>query len=476
MNKVSAFLLAIGLPIIGWASDHTNYIRLFSFGGTNGANPQAELIEATDGRLYGMTLEGGLTNQAFPNGMGVIFSLNRDGTDYKVLHYFGCNPLDGKTPHGGLIEGRKGRFYGTTRNGGAAGKGTVFQFDVKSGGIRIMRSFTGEPNDGAYPLAGLLKASDNVLYGTTSNPNTVFRIKQNGKGYEVISDLGTEYGGVDSPAAALVESRDGVLFGSSTRGWKRLGEGWSENTYGAIFSLAKDGGDLSVFHAGFGVNASPGLANPSGMLMASDGYLYGTAITRSSGSIFRVSKGASWDSPFVYHFEDFRAWSCSALIERRNGALYGSAFGQQFVFESPSSTNFEIIMGNVFRLNKDATGFIILKTFLHSNGEGGPQGKLLLGSDDVLYGVSGGNGYGAIFALYSEPCSSVRGLRTNQNRTLTMEARGAAHVKFRLQSATNPLQTLWTDVDTNVASATGALTFTNLPIIEAHQFYRLVSP
>src|SRR5438093_7621181 len=46
----------------------TNYVRLFSFGGTNGVNPHADLIEGSDGRLYGAALEGGRTNEAFPQG------------------------------------------------------------------------------------------------------------------------------------------------------------------------------------------------------------------------------------------------------------------------------------------------------------------------------------------------------------------------------------------------------------------------
>ncbi len=73
--KVGA-LLVIASLLTAHATDYTNFARAFSFGSSNGAHPYANLIEASDGRLYGTTAYGGLTNDAFPNGMGTILGLN----------------------------------------------------------------------------------------------------------------------------------------------------------------------------------------------------------------------------------------------------------------------------------------------------------------------------------------------------------------------------------------------------------------
>ncbi len=49
----------------------------------DGVAPSGELVEGSDGYLYGVTSAGG------PNGTGVVFKISRDGTDFAVLHAFG---------------------------------------------------------------------------------------------------------------------------------------------------------------------------------------------------------------------------------------------------------------------------------------------------------------------------------------------------------------------------------------------------
>ena len=80
-----------------------------------------------------------------------------------TLHFFAVS--DGANPYAGLIQATDGNFYGTTGGGGANGYGTVFKMDA-SGNLTTLHSFTG--SDGAYPYAGLIQATDGNFYGTTS--------------------------------------------------------------------------------------------------------------------------------------------------------------------------------------------------------------------------------------------------------------------------------------------------------------------
>jgi uncharacterized repeat protein (TIGR03803 family) len=92
---------------------------LHGFGAkSDGRYPECTLL-ATNGALYGVTIEGGANEQ------GIVFSVTPSGTEH-VLYNFGYPP-DGGNPDGGLVN-LKGVLYGTTRNGGGKpyGAGTVF--------------------------------------------------------------------------------------------------------------------------------------------------------------------------------------------------------------------------------------------------------------------------------------------------------------------------------------------------------------
>ena len=64
----------------------SGYTIVHAFAGTSngdGANPHHDEMRQEGNTLYGTTLVGGTYNQ------GIIFSINTDGTDYKVLYSFG---------------------------------------------------------------------------------------------------------------------------------------------------------------------------------------------------------------------------------------------------------------------------------------------------------------------------------------------------------------------------------------------------
>src|SRR5438445_13328133 len=79
----------------------------------------------------------------------------------EVLYGF---PLGPGNPSS-LVQGSDGSFYGTTTEGGIAGKGTVFKVTT-NGVFTTLVSFTG-PNV-ANPQAWLVLGNDGNLYGTTS--------------------------------------------------------------------------------------------------------------------------------------------------------------------------------------------------------------------------------------------------------------------------------------------------------------------
>ncbi len=166
---VIILLVVAGQALNASAQTETN---LYSFTGSNGfqsddgENPEAGLVQGSDGNFYGTTQQGGSgPYMPFPLGVGTVFRISPSGT-YTSLYSFGVSPNDGELPYAGLVQGSDGNFYGTTSHGGSNGGGTVFQ--ISPGGNETnLYSFGSSPTDGYAPYGGVVQGSDGNFYGTT---------------------------------------------------------------------------------------------------------------------------------------------------------------------------------------------------------------------------------------------------------------------------------------------------------------------
>jgi uncharacterized repeat protein (TIGR03803 family) len=147
---------------------------LYSFaGGGDGANPYAGVIQGSDGDLYGTTYNGGA------GGVGTVYRLIPGGAE-TVLYAFAGGSTDGANPEAGVIQGSDGNLYGTTYDGGAGGVGTVYGLTL-GGAETLLHSFASGSDDGANPTANLVLGGDGNLYGSTyagggSDDGTVYRV------------------------------------------------------------------------------------------------------------------------------------------------------------------------------------------------------------------------------------------------------------------------------------------------------------
>jgi uncharacterized repeat protein (TIGR03803 family) len=135
---------------------------LYSFkGGTDGKSPDGVIFDAT-GNLYGTTREGGTS------GYGTVFKLtpNSDGSwTESVLHNFADHPASRPTSR--LLFDESGNLYGTTSDGGSANAGTVFKIAPNLDGIwafKVLHVFAGKP---ASSPNSLIEKTGN-FYGSTA--------------------------------------------------------------------------------------------------------------------------------------------------------------------------------------------------------------------------------------------------------------------------------------------------------------------
>ena len=420
----------------------------FHYGNT-GASPQAALVRGNDGSFYGTTSQGGTNN------VGVVFKITTNG----VLTYLYCftGGSDGANPQAALVQGNDGYFYGTTPSGGTNGYGNVFRIST-NGAFTSLYSFgsvqdtNGDVLDGWSP-SGLAQGSDGYFYGTTSaggtnNLGTVFKISTSGvltRLYSFGSVQNTNgYYPLDggNPNTALVQGADGYFYGGTAEiigygyGYGALNDtkvygsqniiGGPPRYYSTVFKISTNGQLTTLYY--FPV--------PSGKLQAalvqgSDGYFYGTSsgyeigyywpeYYYAPGMVFRISTGGTLTA-----FASFTD-NANGLMQDGDGNLYGTSSG--------GGANGS---GYVFELSTNGT-MANLYSFTGGNDGANPYAPLVQDSDGSFYGTASGGGQaggGTVFKLtillelFAQPQSQPIGV--GNSATLSVEAAGIKPIFYQ---------------------------------------------
>jgi uncharacterized repeat protein (TIGR03803 family) len=258
--------------------------------------------------------------------------------------------------------------------------------------LTVLHNFTNTP-DGALSGAGLF-LSGNVLYGTTYDGGAkgygmLFRVNTDGSSFTNLHDFPTvnnqnfNSGGADPDHALLLYSN--VLYGTAENGG---------NGQGCLFQIGPDSSSFKVIHyftappLNSDTNFDGGV--PECSLVASAGYLYGTAAyggTNGNGTVYKIQTSGNG---FVnlHSFSTDGSFPGTALLLSSN-TLYGNAGGG-----GPGG------YGTVFSLNTDGSSFSLLHSFSNVDGFA-PHGELIL-SGNTLYGTCQGGGSsnnGTLFAV-----------------------------------------------------------------------------
>jgi uncharacterized repeat protein (TIGR03803 family) len=139
---------------------------LHSFDSTDGAGPEG-LVQASDGNFYGTTNSGGFSNSNCNGGnvqgtCGTVFKMAPTGA-LTTLHLF--NSTDGGNPGAAPIQASDGNIYGTTSAGGTNGAGTIYKI-TSTGTLTTVYNLNPSNGDGAFPV-GLVQHTNGTFYGPT---------------------------------------------------------------------------------------------------------------------------------------------------------------------------------------------------------------------------------------------------------------------------------------------------------------------
>src|ERR1017187_6698223 len=428
---------AIALP----AQTLTTLYRFCSQSGCpDGANPTAGLVQATNGDLYGTTF-------GFPYGYGTVFKITPGGTLttlYSFCSQTNCTAGDG--PEAGLVQAANGDLYGTTSSGGTANDdGTIFKI-TPSGTLTTLYSFCSQSGcmDGSAPLAGLVQAANGDFYGTTqvggaNDGGTAFKITPSGTLTTLYSfcSQGVYLNCTDGyyPYAGLVQAANGDLYGTTA----------GLHSAGTIFKTTP-GGTLTTLYTfcsqGVYPNCTDGYYPYAGLVQAANGDLYGTTYSggaSNGGTVFKITPSGTLTT--LYRFcsqSGCRDGSnpFAGLVQATNGDFYGTTSG------GGASGNY----GTVFKITPSGT-LTTLYRFCHQahcpDGDG-PYAGLVQDTNGDFYGttaVGGSNNNGTAFRLsvglgpfvkirppYGKVGAAVKILGTNLTGATSVSLNGTAAV------------------------------------------------
>jgi uncharacterized repeat protein (TIGR03803 family) len=278
----------------------------------DGALPAAALVQASNGDFYGTTEYGGA------NDAGTVFRITPSGkltTLYSFCSLANC--ADGNLPVAALIQASDGNFYGTTGGDGVLNPGpcatatgvecgTVFKI-TPAGVLTTLHSFCSQPNcaDGAFPVAGLLQATNGDFYGTTTaagpapgtppyGGGTVFKLTASGE----LTTLHTFCSQPDCldgdyPTASLMQAANGNLYGT-TEGGGADGSGDILGR-GTVFQITPAGRLTTLYSFCSQAYCADGVNPLGGVIQGTDGNLYGTTSQEGNGLLYESPAGTAYE-------------------------------------------------------------------------------------------------------------------------------------------------------------------------------------
>ena len=192
--------------------DGSQFTKLHDFAGSPSDGSSVHQLVRNGSTLYAATGSGGANNG------GVIFELEIDDSNYRLIHEF--DPTDGNgsfLASSPIVIGET--LFGTTMSGGTNGTGTIYQVGTDGSGFRLLHSFSEIADLPFWGNQTQLVASDTTLYGLTTyggefGNGTLFEIQLDGSGFNTLYEFGDNEGsGVGR--LSLVES---TLYGTRRRG------------------------------------------------------------------------------------------------------------------------------------------------------------------------------------------------------------------------------------------------------------------
>jgi uncharacterized repeat protein (TIGR03803 family) len=451
MKKIS--LLASALLLIGIGVAQAQLTNIKSL--PDDAYAYGSLLQVGN-TLYGMTEENGFYDD------GMIFAVNTDGSNYRVLHNFADTghaafKSDGEEPYVNNLIIVGNTLFGMTEDGGWHGRGTVFSVHTDGSNYRDLWDFsdsssTNHSGDGEYP-EGTLIAIGGKLFGMTEEggfwgSGTIFSLDTSyasditRRGYKLLwtfDENSDSNGGYPEYGHLTASANNTVLYGMTEDGGK--------DDEGNIFSIDTNGAHYKDLWD-FDVISGDG-RYPYGSVTLSGNKLYGMTYDGGwwgDGTIFSINTNGS-NYQQLYGFEDTHTSGEDPYgdLTIAGNMMYGMTEDGGFNYD-----------GMIFAIDTNGSNFSDIADFDYDNYGEEPYGSLTI-SNGNAYGMSyygGPLGGGVVFSLdlCGMATTKITGNSTPDNGTGTGTATANA-----TGNGPTPYTYMWEPGGQTNATATGLI-------------------
>ncbi len=349
--------------IFSFTINTSTYAKVFSFTGTaTGGSPQTALLQATNGKLYGLCngygngpfgsafswdpttslfvkltdlfviqVGGRATGSMIKASDGLFYGLSQGGgnnlsgtlysynTSSNVLLKLVDLPAN-SNPEGALVQAPDGKLYGMTRGGGSGGFGSIFSYDISTATFTILHNMANAT--GRTPSGSLIVGNDGNLYGMTTyggatGDGVIFKFVISTSTYIKLADLNSSING-ERPYGNLLKASNGLMYGLNILG--------GANNFGVLFEFNPTTNVLTKkLDFGGTIGAQPW----GSLIQATNGLLYGlTTIggVLNGGTIFSYNTSTNTGTK-IHDFSNILPSGNTpygTLFQSANGKLYGA--------------------------------------------------------------------------------------------------------------------------------------------------------
>jgi len=233
----------------------------------NGSYPVGKMAVADNGIIYCITELGGYGDSC------TICTLNPITGDFNMIYQFYETQQFGAVPVAGIIKASNGLLYGGTPNGGANYAGVIYSVDPATNTYTDVFDFpTNMTNTSVGLLSELLQAEDGNLYGIVSvgpdsgSDGVLFSFNPVNRQYTPLANLGIINISSDLRTPPLVQGPNHKIYGVfQTESYVGL-----MGSAGILFSYDLSNNQMTNLHI---FSDTSGL--PSGGLFIANGNVYG---------------------------------------------------------------------------------------------------------------------------------------------------------------------------------------------------------